>query len=285
MRWAACRTTTARYGWRRGNERGKAFKTSDFQRAEASATLRALQRSGPNHYATLGLDRLCSHEQIRAAYRVLARQHHPDLNPDSAAALAYTQDLNAAYEILGDPERRRAHDESLATEGRPKPKSRATGKAPPISQDVLLRLDEFFRGTSLEVRVNDPGNPDGQEVYVLEVPPATAPGARFRIRREGTFSGSPLLVRLRARPDFRFKIRGSDLRCDLRIDTRHAAQGGSESVRGATGDFVRVQIPRGVARGEVLRIEGEGLPKPRGGRGDLLVRVMYAPDVRVSRAK
>ena len=52
-----------------------ARRESVFQRAEASATLRTLQRSGPNHYATLGLDRLCSNEQIRAAYRVLARQH------------------------------------------------------------------------------------------------------------------------------------------------------------------------------------------------------------------
>ena len=259
--------------------------TSGFQRAEASATLRELQRSGPNHYATLGLDRLCSSEQIRAAYRVLARQHHPDLNPDSAAALAYTQELNAAYEILGDPKRRCAYDESLAAEGKRKPASRAGGKAAPISQDVSLRLDEFFRGTSLEVRVNDPGNPDGPELYALVVPPATAPGARFRIRREGTFSGSQLLVRLRARPDFRFKIRGSDLRCDLRINTQRAAQGGSESVRGATGDFVRVQIPPGVARGEVLRLAGEGLPRPRGGRGDLLVRVVYTPEVRITRAK
>ena len=154
-----------------------------------------------------------------------------------------------------------------------------------MSQDVHLRLDEFFRGTLLEVRVNDPGNPDGPEVYSLQVPPETAPGARFRIRREGALSGSQVLVRVRARPDFRFKIRGADLRCDLRINTQRAAQGGSESVRGVTGNFVRVQIEPGVARGEVLRIAGEGLPRPRGGRGDLLVRVVYTPEVRITRAK
>ena len=216
---------------------------------------------------------------------MLARQHHPDLNPDSTAALEYTQDLNAAYEILGDPERRRAYDESLAAQETPKAKSRTAGKAPPISQDISLRLEEFFRGTSLEIRVNDPGNPDGPEAYTLEVPPATAPGARFRIQREGRFGSSQVLVRLRVRPDFRFKIRGSDLRCDLRIKSRISAQGGSESVRGPTGNFVRVPIPRGVARGEVLRVEGEGLPKPRGGRGDLLVRIVYSPEVRITRAK
>jgi len=247
--------------------------------------LRSLQRSRPNHYATLGLDRRSSFEQVRAAYRALARKHHPDLNPRSAEAQDRTRDINAAYEILGDPERRRAYDESLAAETKQKPSARAGSRAPQISKDIHLRIEEFFRGASLEVRVNDPANPDGPEVYLLEVPPATPPGTRFRVRREGTFGGSHVLVRVRARPDFRFKVRGSDLRCDLRINARRAAQGGSESVRGPLGNYLRTLIPPGVARGEVLRIEGEGLPKPRGGRGDLLVRVVYTPDVRITRAK
>ena len=247
--------------------------------------LRSLQRTRPNHYAALGLDRLCSFEQIRAAYRVLARKHHPDLNPRSAEAQDRIRDINAAYEILGDAERRRAYDESLAAESKQKPVERTGRRSPNISQDVLLRIEEFFRGASLEVRVNDPGNPDGPEVYSLEVPPATPPGTRFRVRREGKFNSSHVLVRVRARPDFRFKVRGSDLRCDLRINARRATQGGAESVRGPLGNYLRVQIPPAVARGEVLRIEEEGLPKARGGRGDLLVRVVYTPDVRITRAK
>ena len=93
------------------------------------------------------------------------------------------------------------------------------------------------------------------------------------------------MVRVRARPDFRFKVRGSDLRCDLRINVRRAAEGGAESVRGATGNPVRVPISPGVARGEVIRIAGEGLPKARGGRGDLLVRIIYLPEVRVTRVR
>jgi DnaJ-class molecular chaperone len=48
--------------------------------------------------------------------------------------------------------------------------------------------------------------------------------------------------------------------------------------------MLRVQIPRGISRGEIIRIANEGLPKPRGGRGDLLVRVTYRVEVRVSRA-
>lgn len=239
----------------------------------------------PNHYATLGLDQRCSPEQIRDAYRILAKKFHPDLNPGSADAVARTQALNAAYETLIDADLRWAYDESLKTAARTKSPSRSGKAQKNIAQDVHLRIEEFLRGTTLEVRVNDPGNPDGPETYSLEVPPETAPGTRFRVRREGYFSGGQVVVRVLARADFRFKVRGSDLRCDLRINSRRAAQGGSESVRGALGHFVRVQIPAGIARGEVVRIESEGLPKARGGRGDLLVRIMYTPEVRITRVR
>ena len=91
-------------------------------------------------------------------------------------------------------------------------------------------------------------------------------------------------MRVKVRPDFRFKVRGSDLRCDLRISSQRATQGGAEMVAGASGTRVRVQIPRGVERNEIIRVSGEGLPKPRGGRGDLLVRVMYQPQVQFKRS-
>ena len=237
-----------------------------------------------NHYAVLGLDRRCSAEQVREAYRILAKRHHPDLNAGSADAVARTQELNAAYETLSDPALRQAYDDSLAAP-KPKPTTRAPKASQNIAEDVQLRIEELFRGATLEVRVNDPGNPDGPETYPLEIPPETAPGTRFRIRREGRFSGGHVLVRVRARPDFRFKVRGSDLRCDLKIQAKRAAQGGSELVPGPTGNRLRVTIPAGIARGEEIRLEGEGLPKARGGRGDLLVRVMYRPDVTISRKR
>jgi DnaJ-class molecular chaperone len=55
-------------------------------------------------------------------------------------------------------------------------------------------------------------------------------------------------------------------------------------IRELTGAMLRVQIPRGVLRGEILRVSGEGLPKSRGGRGDLLVRITYRVEVRVTRS-
>ena len=234
-------------------------------------------------YATLGLDRRCSAEQIRTAYRLLAKQHHPDLQPNSPPALARTQELNAAYEILGDPGRRSAYDRELAAAKKSVKAPRPAKIERNLSQDVNLRLEDFLRGTTLEVRVNDPANPHGPENYALVIPPDTAPGTRFRLPRGEPFAGGFVRVRVRAQANFRFKVRGSDLRCDLKIRPERAAQGGTEMVRGLTGAMLSVQIPRGVGRGEILRLPGEGLPKARGGRGDLLVRVTYRPEVRITR--
>lgn len=237
----------------------------------------------PNHYALLGLDRQCTAEQIRQAYRILAKRHHPDVNGGSPESLQRTQALNLAYEILGDADRRRVYDASLESEVRQPRPVRAGQLERSVNQDVLLRVDEFLRGATLEVGVHDPGNPSGPETYPLNIPAGTAPGARFRVERDAAAGGGRVNVRVRVRPDPRFKARGSDLRCDLRIHARRAVEGGSESVRGPLGNYLRVAIPRNAARGEVIRIEGEGLPKARGGRGDLLVRVTYQPEVRIRR--
>ena len=239
-----------------------------------------MESTAPDHYATLGLDRGCTAAQIRSAYRLLSRQHHPDVNRGSSEAVRRSQELNAAHETLGDAARRRAYDRGIDAGQTP---ARAAKIERNVSQDAHLRIEDFLRGVSLEVRVKDPANPQGAETWRLTVPPGTAPGARFRLPRAAPFAGGFVQVRLRALPGFRFKARGSDLRCDLRIDARRATQGGVETISGAAGAPLRVPIPAGIARGEILRLPGEGLPKPRGGRGDLLVRITYRPEVRISR--
>jgi len=242
-----------------------------------------LQHAETNHYATLGLDRHCTPAQIRIAYRLLVRQHHPDLNPDSPGAPTRTQALNAAYKILSDPSSRRAYDRELDSAERSKPAPLSAKIQRNISQDVNLRIEDFLRGTIREIQVEDPAHAAGLEIYELVIPPGTAPGARFRLPRAESFTGGFVQIRVRPLSSFRFKVRGSDLRCDLKIRTERVAQGGTEMIAGVLGGSLRIQIPRGVGRGEIVRVAGEGLPKPRGGRGDLLVRIMYRPEVRVTR--
>lgn len=238
--------------------------------------------SAQNHYDTLGLDRRCTTAQIRAAYRRLVKEHHPDVNHTAPEATRRVQALNTAHATLSDSVRRAEYDRELDGENLAGATVRG-GKHRDIAQDVMLRIEEFFRGTALNIRVNDPANLQGAESYELEVPPDTAPGTKFRLLRAEEFSGSCVVVRLRVLPGGRFRARGSDLRTDLRISAPRAASGGSETIPGANGRMVRVTIPAGVTRGAVLRVPGEGLPKPRGGRGDLLVRVTYRVEVKITR--
>jgi curved DNA-binding protein CbpA len=140
-----------------------------------------LKSARPDHYATLGLHRNCADDQIRTAYRLLAKQLHPDVNGGSPEAITQTQALNGAYETLSDPVRRREYDRELAI---PKKTAGQTEKpAPNLAKEMHLRLEELLRGCKLEVRVDDPSQPACPETYELIVPPETAPG-------EGTGGGA-----------------------------------------------------------------------------------------------
>lgn len=235
----------------------------------------------PDHYATLGLDRDCSAEDIRAAYRLLAKKYHPDVNGGSSDADARTRALNAAYEVLSDGASRKSYDHAREGEAASTRPACTGGLKRNLFEEAQLSITELLRGTTLSLRVSDPAQAGVMETHELVIPPGTAPGARFRLPRP---DDGFLDVRVRVRPDSRFRPRGSDLRCELRITAQRAVQGGTEMVAGPTGTRLRVTIPKGVARGEVIRITGEGLPKSRGGRGDLLVRVNYRVEVRVSRS-
>lgn len=229
-------------------------------------------------YAALGLKPGCSADAVRRAYHRLAKEHHPDIQKDEAAARVFIQNLNAAHEVIRDHLRKNEPQPPRAAQARP-------GRVAPIKTDVALRLDELIQGTRLKVEVNDPANPNGRESIDLVVPPETAPGTRFRVKRQPPFETGSVTVRVKARPDGRFKARGSDLRCDVRISAARATSGGQEMIRSLGGSALRVMIPARIASGSVIRIDGEGLPKTRGGRGDLLVRVLYRPDVRITRAR
>lgn len=235
----------------------------------------------PDHYATLGLGRRCTLSEIQAAYRAFAARFHPDRNHQSGEAVRKMQELNEAYETLRDPHRRQVYNRGFDER-----RQRESGRAPrktAILQDVHVPIRSFFRGATLDIRVNDPSNPAGVESYRFDLPTETAPGAKFRIARTEYPSGGAVQIRVKPLPDYRFKARGSDLRCDLRIAHDRAQKGGIERLSGPADGMVSVNIPPGVSNGEVIRIAGEGLPKSRGGRGDLLVRIRYRPLVRVTR--
>ncbi len=234
-----------------------------------------------DHYAVLGLSRDCTPLQIRDAYRVLARRFHPDLNKGDPDATARSQILNAAYETLSDPARRRAYDRELNHVSQAAAPKRSTRIEHNIKEEIRLPIEDFLRGTTVNVTVKDPANAGDVETYRVAIPALTAPGARLRVpRRDGE---GFVELRLKPLPGFRFKVHGSDLRTDLRISAQRAEQGGTEMIARPTGGMLRLTIPKRVKRGEIVRVSGDGMPKPRGGRGDLLVRITYRLEMRITR--
>ena len=225
-------------------------------------------------YAILGVDRSCTAQQIQNAYRMLAQRFHPDRN-NSAAAEKKMREVNEAYATLSDSNLRGAYDRDLDRSSRERPGRRKT-----ITQDARLPVRAFFRGATIDVRVEDPSNSAGPETYRLEVPANSAPGSRLTITRDNGYGAAA--IRLKVQPGARFKVRGSDLRCDLRISPDRALRGGSETVAGPDDRSVVVNIPPRVAPGEILRLRGQGLPKMHGGRGDLLVKIVYRPRVQIA---
>lgn len=227
-----------------------------------------------NHYRTLGLAPDCTAAEIRAAYRALARACHPDLHPDEPAALARIQALNAAYAVLSDRHARRAHDAALDRVDAPRPAR--PGRARCLRHVERISFADLIRGVTLAVRVHDAGRPGARLTATLVIPPGTPPGARFRCSLAGGDENGSVLIRVQGRNDARFKARRCDLRCDWVIQARQAAGGGRDTLRGVTGQAIPVRFSAGVADGTLIRVPGEGLPRPRGGRGELLIRIRIA---------
>ena len=95
----------------------------------------------------------------------------PNPNCGTEKAQARTQSLNAAYETLSDPARRRAYDRELDRVSQAAVPRRATRIERNITEEVRLRIEDFLRGTTVDVRVNDPANSEGVETYRVRLQP------------------------------------------------------------------------------------------------------------------
>jgi DnaJ-class molecular chaperone len=204
-----------------------------------------------DYYEVLGVGRDSTADEIRRAYRRLARQYHPDVNksPDAADRFAEMQE---AYEVLSDAEKRRAYDRfGHAGVG--------VGRGP-----------GGFGGGGWRVHVGPEGGFGGSDFSsVFE--------ELFGGRGAGPFgaeAGRPEAEAFR-RPAPR---RGRDAHETLTVSFMTAAKGGSEQLRVATAagppQTIDVKIPPGIATGEKLRVKGKGRPGGSGGpAGDLILTV------------
>ena len=187
-----------------------------------------------NPYIVLGVARTAPEDEIRRAYRKLAKEFHPDLNPNTrAAAEEKIKSVNAAFAILGDAEKRRQFDAGLID---------ANGEA-------RQRAPRAHAGAG---RTGAPGTDDFGFGDIFS--------DLFGRGRAGATGGA--------------SMRGVDARYTLEVDFLEAALGARKRVTMPDGGALDLQVPEGVTDGQTLRLKGKGSPGPRGVEpGDALVEI------------
>ncbi len=213
-------------------------------------------------YSELGVSKGASQEDIRKSFRKLAKEFHPDRNPGDKKAEERFKRLSAAFDIVGDPEKRKKYDRGeLDADGRethpgfrPGPNGGFGGGSPFGAGGPFqggFRSGESFDGVNFDDILGEmfgrggPGAPGGG-----------AGGGRGR----------------------GFAAKGSDIRARLEIDLEDAIKGASRRITFGDGKALDVTIPKGAAEGQVLRLRGQGQPGRSGGpAGDALIELAVKP--------
>lgn len=194
-------------------------------------------------YAELGVPRGASADDIRKAFRKLAKQLHPDRNPGDKASEERFKRVSGAFDILGDPEKKAKFDRGeIDADGRETMRGGGFGGGGP------------FRG----------GQPGG-----------------FGGRPEGADFEDILSEVFGARGGFGpgrgFNARGADVRARLEIDLEDSIRGASKRIAFSDGRTLDVTIPKGATEGQVLRLKGQGGAGRGGQPGDALVELVIRP--------
>ncbi|MCA2620649.1 MAG: J domain-containing protein [Microcystis aeruginosa Ma_QC_Ch_20071001_S25] len=256
-----------------------------------------------DYYDVLGVSRTATGDEIKKAFRRLARQYHPDVNPGDKSAEEKFKDINEAYDVLSDEEKRVEYNRSLTgikRRGiRPGEKANSNGnvKIPRTEQDLwkfrdfnnlntkrakiassprltrrdveaklTLPLEKAYQGGRQRIRLED-----GRSIEV-DMPAAMIDGQKIRLKGQGIEGGDLYLKITIARHPF-FRIQGSDIVCQVPITPSEAIVGGFVEIPTIDG-LVKMMIPKGLKSGQRLRLANKGYPTSQGERGDQLVEIL-----------
>ncbi len=200
-----------------------------------------------DYYKTLGVKQGAGDDEIKAAYRKLARKYHPDKNKEAGAEDKFKA-ISEAYEVLHDKQKRAAYDN--------------------------VRAGGYHAGDNFRP---PPGWQQQQGAGGFEFRDLGGDGGGFSDFFESLFGGRAGSARPQRGP-----MRGNDVRASVEIDLRTAYAGGKQrlGLRDATGErTLEVNIPAGILAGRVIRLAGQGEPGYGGGpSGDLLLEVQVRDD-------
>ena len=222
-----------------------------------------------DYYETLGVARTATAEEIKLAFRKLARVHHPDVAKNKVAGEAKFKEINEAYEVLGDPEKRKRYDELG-----PDWQQGAAGPFPPGGG----RGRPHARGGEEDFEFSGTGFSDFFESFFSGRPGgfASTRGAAGRGDQDGGFAEPGTDIEADLLVTLEEGLRGSQRKVSLR---RPTLAGAAERT-----NTYQVRIPPGMREGQRIRLAGQGGPGHGGApAGDLYLRVRFArhPDLRV----
>lgn len=202
-----------------------------------------------NPYEILDLSPGASAEELKKAYRRLARECHPDSDPGNPWAEDEFKELSTAYDLLSDPGRRRRYDRGeISGDG--------TRRTPSPSKSKPARP----RGTTGKTPRGST-RPGESRKAKAKKPSGRGPAGKKRSKIAG------------------LKIKGPDIEYDLRIDFMEAAKGAVRHIGMTNGKRLKVTIPPGTEDGRILRLKGQGMAGFGGGAdGDAYVEVLVDPD-------
>jgi curved DNA-binding protein len=198
-----------------------------------------------DYYKILGLEKNATEDDIKKAYRKLARKHHPDLNPNDKEAHIKFQQINEANEVLSDPEKRKKYDEY---------------------GENWKHADQFEQAKQQQQYAGRRGGGGSQEF-----------SGDFGDEGFSDFFESMFGGRTGGRGS-QVKFRGQDYNAELHISLRQASETHQHTLD-VNGRKVRITVPAGIENGQVIKLKGHGGPGVNGGpAGDIYITFVIAED-------
>ena len=261
-----------------------------------------------DYYKILGVSRDAKTDDIKKAYRQLAKKYHPDINKEAGAEEKY-KEINDAYEVLKDPEKRSKYDTlgmnwQQGQDFTPPPGWQSSGRRVEFNGDFSDFFQTLFGGgggfggfgdifgqasghrqhpmardseADLTLKLEDAVKGGtfslrlGTRTLSVNIPKGITDGTKLTLRGKSE-SGGDLHLNIHIETDPVYEINGYDLTREIKVPVYDAVLGKDLTVDTLTGK-VTVKMPPGIQDGQKLRLRGKGMPKRDGSNGDLFVKV------------